>query len=102
MAMVRPETDSIIAFLNELAALDPAAMKRLITVRVPCNKAIAAHKTLQVCTPEETGDTYRVGVLGLLNGYAGVIPEGHRRGWGPIAAKIGANGAIEFFRTENL
>lgn len=62
----------VVALLNELTAMDPAAMHALVESRVACNESIADHPTVQVCVPgNEGGSTYEFGVLGLLNGLFG-------------------------------
>lgn len=57
----------IVGFLNELLAIDGAAIASLVETRVPCNEAMVAHPTVQ--TFYVTGS--RVGMLGILNGLAG-------------------------------
>lgn len=96
--MIRPDTDAIIDFLNEVAALDPGAMIALVSARVPCSGALLAHPSVQVAA----GDPPRVGLLGILNGYAGTIEGGTRDGWGPIAAIVdeGKEGSIRFVRAD--
>lgn len=120
---IRPDTDDLIAFLNELARLDPAAMRRLVAMKAPCNQVLAAHPTVQVgarrlCQQAGCSDNvvdiarrfsadigsqsdYEVGLLGILNGYAGSIDEGPQAGWGPIAAVMDED-RIWFCRTERL
>lgn len=62
----------VVALLNELTAMDPAAMHNLVESRVECNEAIADHPTVQVsgCVNGD-GSTYEFGILGLLNGLFG-------------------------------
>ena len=75
--------DETIAFLNEALKLDPDAVKALCDTRVPCNKAMANHSSIQV-----GGAT--VGLIGLLNGLFGArddLPKNHRfYMWGAISA----------------
>ena len=107
---IRPETDELIDFLNSLIGLDRPAMQELLSVRVPCGRALADHPTVQVtgCTDGlavgtafmRIGET-RVGVLGLLNGWAGIFDDGTRRGWGPITACYDAGLLVRFERTQN-
>jgi hypothetical protein len=92
--MIRPETDSLIAFLNELIAIDPYAIAELLITRVPCNQQLADHPTVQVASGKDGGGyifiapgTFRVGMLGILNGFCGKIDEGPRKDWGPITAR---------------
>lgn len=55
--------------LNSAYEADPAAMHALICNRVPCNQALAAHPTIPVdVNLVATGETYAVGMLGIVNG----------------------------------
>jgi hypothetical protein len=84
--------DDVIALLNEAFMLDPAAIRALVDHRVPCNKELANHPTIQCGTaeswrkrrPKDHGvaenTVYVVGLLGLLNGILGGTKGG------PIAA----------------
>lgn len=74
--------DRIIAFLNELNALDPEGIARLVNARVQCNARLAHHPTVQVAGPEP----FAVGMLGVLNGLCGVVEGGELDGYGVIAA----------------
>ena len=92
---IRNDVDDLIAFLDSLAKIDPVAMGALIAARVSCNQALADHPTVQC------GDSI-VGVLGILNGYAGVFDDGPRKGWGPISAVIESDcRCTGFARTKN-
>jgi hypothetical protein len=74
-----------VQLLNDALILDAEAIKNLINARIPCNKALAGHPTIQVgchgAGSENTG--YRVGLLGIINGIFGV-DEGN---WGYIGAE---------------
>jgi hypothetical protein len=84
-----------IAFLNELIALDAQAITALVESRVPCNKSLADHPSVQVSST--TGGGYSVGLLGILNGLFGTREDG----WGFISAVFDDNGVItEFKETE--
>jgi len=86
--------DSMIRYLNELLKLDPDAVYQLIETRLPCNKALADHPTVQVHTKED--GTYAVGLLGILNGFVGTDTDG----WGFICASYDDAGKLlEFKRT---
>jgi hypothetical protein len=111
---IRPETDSIIAFLNELAVLDPIFAIELIKARVPCNAAILNHPTVQAGRAKEwlnaidprqrdavaalDPDQGVAGFLGVINGYCGSYDEPPNEGWGPIIADIDGD-KITFRRT---
>lgn len=53
----------VIGTLNEATEADQTAIDSLIEHRVPCNKALADHPTIQV-----GGDPCVVGMLGIING----------------------------------
>ena len=102
---VRAETDELIAFLNSLVAIDPYAVAELLCVRVPCNEAMAEHPSVQVFVGgERCGPTFvapgqfRVGMLGVLNGYCGVIDAGPNKGSGTIAARYDEGRLVGFER----
>lgn len=104
---VRADTDELIAFLNSLVAIDPYAIAELLSVRVVCNKEMAEHPSVQVASGGEKSNmtflapgTYRVGMLGVLNGYCGTIDDGPRKGWGPIAAVYDEGKLQRFERIE--
>ena len=94
---VRPETDDVIDFLNELLALDPAFVNQLIGFRTPCNQALADHPTVQVGGGD--GD-FRAGMLGVVNGFLGAIDDGPKAGWGPVTAIYDGDALVAFRRTE--
>lgn len=85
--MIRPDTDDLIAFLNDALDFDRVAVSKLFLHGVPCNETMANHPTIQTGTDKATGAP-RVRLLGLLNGYCGTIEGGDRHGWGPIAAVV--------------
>lgn len=98
--MIRPDVDELIAFLDSLAKLDPVAMGTLINSRVPCNQELAKHPSVQAGATDCLSG-YEVGILGVLNGYAGTIEGGKYNGWGPISAIIEQDGRCTgFVRTE--
>lgn len=69
--------DEVIAYLNELIEIDKPAMAALVANRVPCNRAMADHPTVQVAAQN---DGFHVGMLGIINGMFGVDDDL----WGPI------------------
>ena len=102
--MIRQDTDEMIAFLNELVAIDPYAIAELLCVRVPCSKALADHPSVQVQGSDGVlsyiaPGTYRVGLLGILNGYCGTIDDGPKKNWGPITARYEDRRLVGFERT---
>ena len=90
--MIRPETDDLIKYLNELAQLDPVGLGKLVAAKVECNEDLAHHKSVQVSGDVGKAHVYHVGLLGILNGYAGVYESGLRAGWGPITAIVEDDG----------
>ena len=87
---------SAIGILNSMVDADPQAMAQLCETRVPCNDAMADHPTVQV-TDEG------VGMLGVLNGLFGTIPDGEFKGWGHITAVYEDDGALtKFVRTGTI
>lgn len=102
---IRPDTDDLITFLNSLVEIDRYAMQELIGARVSCNEELANHPSVQVAAhphPHVPPGQFRVGVLGILNGYAGTYDEGPRAGWGPIQAVYEDGRLIRFERTEGV
>lgn len=104
---VRADTDDLIAFLNSLVAIDPYAMAELLCIRVPCNQVLADHPSVQVAAGGERSgytfiapNTFRVGMLGVLNGFCGTLDDGPRKGWGPIAAIYDDGKLLRFERSE--
>ncbi len=72
--------DQVIELLNAAVKADPEAMHQLIEARVPCNKWLAQHPTIQVVAGQDP--SHQVGLLGILNGQFGIDERRH----GPIAA----------------
>ena len=89
--------DDFLKILNEIASVDPEAMKNLIEARVPCNDELVNHPEVQVGAYE---GVYKVGILGILNGIFGTYEEGKYEGYGPVCAIIYINPTqITFRRT---
>jgi hypothetical protein len=95
---IRPETDDLIDYLNELVAIDPDFMTALVATRHPCNRALVDHPTVQVGL-----DRGRLvaGILGVLNGFCGSYDDGPRQGWGAIAAIYDDAQLVRFSRVGN-
>ncbi len=105
---IRADVDQVIEFLNSLVAIDSHALAELLCVRVPCNKDLADHPTVQVAVGgERSGYTfirpgeYRVGFLGVLNGYFGAFDDGPKKGWGAIGAVYDEGRLVRFERMGN-
>lgn len=64
----------IIDFLNRLIEIDKDAVEALIGTRVPCNRAMQDHPTVQVAGTLECPE---VGFLGIINGLCGIKPNGY-------------------------
>ena len=58
-----------VKILNEIHKADPTILTKLVDYRVPCNRAIADHPSVQVRSVEAE---YEVGLLGILNGLFGI------------------------------
>lgn len=95
----RPETREVIAFLKSLLDIDPRFISNLVKARFPCSYAIATHPTVQV--GRDRGE-YASSFIGVLNGFLGIIDEGPRSGWGPIAVIFDGDTVIDFVETSLL
>ena len=94
---VRPETDAFITFLNDLVEIDRAFIQALIGYRLPCNRAMADHASVQVAGD---GGCFQAGFLGVINGFLGTVDDGPKAGWGPITALFADGEVTGFARTE--
>ena len=82
----------LIQRLNALIQVDDVrdCLGRLLETRIPVSQVVAEHPTIQV-----VGDPAHVGLLGLLNGLVGVLPNG----LGYISASMdGESGALMHFQ----
>ena len=91
--------DALIERLNKLTTdlnvrLDVGT---LIEARVAVSQETADHALLQVSAKGPLGP-WELGVLGLLNGLCGTIPDGPKKGWGYITAVIDDSGFLESFK----
>jgi hypothetical protein len=71
--------DQALTILNEMVRADPEAVRSLVEARVPCNRALAYHPTVQV---SQKDNGFSVGFLGVINGIFGT----DAKGWGPFTA----------------
>ena len=69
--------EKLVAFLNELIAIDPEAMTNLFKYRTKCNNALTEHPTVQV-------GNGTVSLVGIINGLCGI----NENGWGYIATNF--------------
>lgn len=77
-------TDRIIEVMNRMLESDPRATNAILRTRHNCNQRLADDPTIQVASDWEPPT---VGLLGILNGLAGVLPkESEKPGWGRVAA----------------
>jgi hypothetical protein len=96
--------DVLIERLNHLISdLDVRKdISTLIETRVACSAATLDHPTIQASSPARAADgatgAPSVGVLGLLNGLVGVIPDGPKKGWGFITAELDDDGILTGFQ----
>ena len=79
--------------LNDMMLYDPVALHKLCETRVPCNKALIDHPTVQVLDGED-GLPLRVGMLGVLNGLVGT----RSTGGGFIAGIYDDGGQLQEFK----
>ena len=82
--------EAVVRVLNEAFAADAAAVHALLCNRVPCNKALADHSTVQVMETPTAGKFPAVGTIGLLNGAMEVL-TGERIAsvWEPDSVPVG-------------
>jgi hypothetical protein len=73
MIKKRVTPGGVVRLLNEMLKMDGKAVDDLISHRVNCNEALSDHPTVQV---RKIGESYQVGMLGVLNGMFGVYEEG--------------------------
>lgn len=79
----------ITKLLNKLYTLDPAAVSSLVETRVPCNTALSEHPSVQVVPFNASASM--VGLLGILNGLCGTLPDGS----GPLMARYTRSGDFD-------
>src|SRR6185437_9340415 len=96
---IDPEVTKMIDYLNTLVAIDPEAMDALVHARVPCNRNMAYHPTVQIQAIE---DNFRVGIIGILNGFFGTYEDGPKKGWGAIRAIFDEHKLVGFDITPNV
>ena len=63
--------EEVIEFFNELLKIDPIAINSIFGIRVPCNKELANHESVQVGS-REGKDWFTVSTIGILNGLFGI------------------------------
>jgi len=78
----KEQIQAAIDVLNEALEADPEAITNLLNIRIPCNKALADHPTIQSGLELSDG-SFRISPLGLINGLFGI----DERGWGFIGAE---------------
>jgi hypothetical protein len=61
--MIYLSFEELVAFLNELVRLDPAAIKELVKTKIGCNEALANHSS---------DGAPKIGLLGVLNGIVNI------------------------------
>lgn len=84
--------DDVVRLLNEINEMDSTILPKLIKYRVPANKKIAMHPTIQV--GERSKKRYEVGLLGILNGLFPTLEDGY----GHIAACYSKGRLLKFLR----
>jgi hypothetical protein len=66
--MIHTELDEVVDALNMALDNDPDAMQSLFAHRVPCNRALADHPTIEVGCGDDGDEPFDVGLLGIING----------------------------------
>jgi len=72
----------IVQVMNSAVEADKVALRALVEHRVDCNEALAEHPSVQVMRRNDPGGTtpwHTVGLLGILSGIAGALPDGYGR-----------------------
>jgi hypothetical protein len=95
--------DEVIRRLNRLVKNDEVAadLRALIAIKVKCSKSTQKHPLIQ-CSMNRRGKA-QVGLLGMLNGIAGRVPTGPRKGWGYVAAMLNdSDELLNFERTDKV
>lgn len=88
--------DLVILNLNEMLRRDVDAMDKLFNNRVPCNKELADHPSVQVAVQKD--GSFGVNFLGVINGIIGTISSENLNGFGFIAAYVVDNERVLGFR----
>ena len=73
-------TEKVLNYLNELVKIDPYAIAELLCIDVVCNEELSLHPTVPVMISGfvyHRPGTYRVNMLGILNGFCGVNNNGY-------------------------
>ncbi len=80
--------EKAVKILNEALEADPVAMNALFNKRVPCNKELGDHKTIQIAKSGVYGlDFESLGAIGIINGIFGIDDESY----GAITVRYEAN-----------
>lgn len=84
----------VVRLLDHLIRIDPDGMTALIHARVPCNRAMVDHPSVQVdgetwTSPSGAKSTCpTLGIIGLLNGLCGSLEDGY----GPVSVVLDEKG----------
>jgi len=70
--------------LNGLLETDREFIQNLINSRIPCNKDVADHPTIQVQGYKDYPNVHTCGILGILNGLFGI----RENGFGPLCCEL--------------
>lgn len=65
--------DRLLVVLNRAIKADPRAMEALLSIRIPCNQALADDPDIPVLQPK--GERATVSMLGLVCGFSGYNAE---------------------------
>lgn len=80
MAINKKILDRSIEVLNRMLQSDPDATNKLFKHRVTCNTAISEDSDIQVGIYDYEQNTFKVGIMGVINGIIGSGSDG----WGGL------------------
>jgi hypothetical protein len=90
-----------VAFMNTLIATDGELIGTLLYERLgPCSPTLRDHPSVQVSVRENDGAGF-VSLMGIINGYFGVLQYGPRKGWGHILFDFDEDGVLRGTRFQN-
>ena len=84
--------DEMVIYLNSLLKIDRQAIAALLANRVPCNQALADHKSVQV---QAQNGGFHVGMFGIINGLFSAFADG----FGQIMYVFDDDGNLSHFAT---
>jgi hypothetical protein len=90
-----------VAYLNGLIETDGLLIGTLLFQRLgPCSPTLRDHPSVQVFVRESDRAGF-VSLMGIINGYFGVLQYGPRKGWGHILFDFDEDGVLRGTRFQN-